>query len=58
MKNHFKTAINDPEILKLYKDKPFHMATLHALVAYKEKGFSLFDLPWFKMAKPSKGVLH
>jgi|GEM_PF-4551529 len=51
MSNHFKVALNDPEIKELYKDKPFHVAILHALSAYKEKGYSLLDLPWFPFAK-------
>ncbi len=56
MKNHFKTALNDPEIVKLYKDKPFHMATLHALSVYTEKGYSLADLPWFKLTKQAHQI--
>jgi len=54
MANHFKTALNDPEVKSLYRDKPSHMAVLHALSAYKEKGYSLADLPWFKLSKNAK----
>jgi len=54
MTNHFKTALNDPEIISLYKNKPFHMATLSALAAFIEKGHKLSDLPWFKLSKKNK----
>ena len=56
--NNYKKAVNDPEIQKLYKDKPFHMAVLHALSAYKENGYSLFDLPWFPLHNGNENNDH
>ena len=50
-KNNYKKALNDPEIKELYKDKPFHVAVLHALSSFKDKGGSLLDLPWFPFHK-------
>ena len=54
MKNNFKTALNDPEILSKYKNKPYHMAILDSLAAYVDKGHDLLDLPWFSMTKAAK----
>jgi len=48
--NHFKTALNDPEVKEMYEGKPFHMAALSALAAYVEKGKQLSDLPWFRLS--------
>lgn len=58
MNNHFKTALHDEEVKALYKDKPYHMAILYALSAYKEKGFSLYSLPWFSITKDAKRELN
>jgi hypothetical protein len=54
MTNHFKTALNDPKFQEKFKDKPYHMAVLHALAKYREAGNSLHDHPWFFMAKGKK----
>ena len=54
MVNHFKTALMDPDVIRRYKDKPYHMAVLHALAAYRDKGNSLLDLPWFPLANTRK----
>jgi hypothetical protein len=56
MNNHFKTALSDPEVIERYRGKPFHMAILHALAAYKEKGHSLYELPWFALNEKKKTV--
>lgn len=49
--NHFKTALNDPEILQKYENKPYHMAVLTALSKFAEAGHKLSDLPWFRFCK-------
>lgn len=49
--NHFKTALNDPEVKERYGDNRFFMAVLHAFAEFKDKGHSIFELPWFKMTK-------
>jgi hypothetical protein len=54
MVNHFKTALNDPEFMKDYKNKPIHKAILHAFSEYREKGKSIYDLPWFMLTKNKK----
>lgn len=59
MVNHFKTALNDPKFIEKYKDKPIHKAILNAFAAYRDKGKSIYDLPWFKFANHNKkGVEH
>jgi len=52
--NNFEKALNDPEVQELYKDKPFHMAVLHAFAKYIDAGYSIFDLGWFNMTKDYK----
>lgn len=51
MVNHFKEALQDPEVRELFKDKPYHMSVLEALASYTEKGNNLHELPWFPFAQ-------
>lgn len=54
MTNHFKTALNSPDFVEKLKDKPIHLALLNAFSKYRDQGKSIYDLPWFALAKHKK----
>ena len=55
MINHFEKALNDVNFMEKIKNNIFKRAILHSFSEYRKKGKSIFDLPWFCLAKDKKG---
>lgn len=54
MVNHFKSALNDSNFMNKLEGKHIHKAVLHAFSRYRDQGKSIYDLPWFALAKHKK----